>query len=115
MEIGFVANPRFVQMYAVLLDAEDTRDGVCDILYQLLHRGMGPAAKVAVIENCGVLELLEHHLSRGVPEYAEDDEGGAFPEKLGMLLNRCVRRPRYLLLLKCIITFSVAKYCTRVH
>ena len=96
MEIGFVANPRFVQMYAVLLDAEDTRDGVCDILYQLLHRGMGPAAKVAVIENCGVLELLEHHLSRGVPEYAEDDEGGAFPEKLGMLLNRCVRRPRYL-------------------
>ena len=65
VDISLVANAPMAELYTALLESEDTRDGVADVFYQLVHRGMvSPLSKVGLIRELRLIDLLEHHILR---------------------------------------------------
>ncbi|XP_037069727.1 exportin-T-like, partial [Pollicipes pollicipes] len=88
IDIGLVANERFVAVLVTLLGLVDVREAAADCLHDITHKGMEPVPKVqlveslfAVLQQAAVFQLLER-VNDQTP--AEDVD---YLCKLGKVLN----------------------------
>ena len=64
IDIGLIANDRFVQVFVRFLSKCEMREATCECIHQIINKGMDPTAKiklvesfVTVVEQAGVLNF----------------------------------------------------------
>lgn len=51
IDIGLIANDRFVQVFINFLSMPSLRESTCDCINQIISKGMDPVAKVKLVES----------------------------------------------------------------
>ncbi|XP_067120441.1 exportin-T-like isoform X2 [Centruroides vittatus] len=81
IDIGLIANDRFVGILVHFLGHQDLREAACDCIHEIINKGMDPAAKTKLVES--FMAVLDQ---AGVLNTAEDDDSD-FMVKLAKLVN----------------------------
>jgi len=82
IDIGLIANDRFISCLLAYLRSEDLRESVCDCFFEIIKKGMSASAKTQLVES--LVDALE---KTGVLALDSDDMDGEFPEKLSHLIE----------------------------
>lgn len=51
IDIGLIANDRFVQVFINFLSKPELREATCDCIHQIIAKGMDPVAKIKLVES----------------------------------------------------------------
>jgi len=81
IDITLIANERFVQALLEFMNAPMLRESACDCIYEILLKGMDPAAKTSLIQSFS--SVLD---ANGTFNVSEDEEGD-YLAKLSKLVN----------------------------
>lgn len=82
IDIGLIANDRFVNCLLTYLNQEDIRENACDCLLEIINKGMDADAKTRLVESLS--DVLE---KTGIMKVSTQDLNVDFMVKLSALLN----------------------------
>ncbi|XP_054710680.1 LOW QUALITY PROTEIN: exportin-T-like [Uloborus diversus] len=82
IDIGLIANDRFVQVFVKFLSMPSLREATCDCIHHIINKGMDPVAKVKLVES--YVTVLEQ---AGVLVFTGTGDDEDFMVKLANLVN----------------------------
>ncbi|KAG8189139.1 hypothetical protein JTE90_018433 [Oedothorax gibbosus] len=82
IDIGLIANDRFVQVFVTFLSVPTLRESTCDCISQIISKGMDPVAKVKLVESYAAVIK-----QAGVLNFTGSGDDEDFMVKLSTLVN----------------------------